>query len=901
MYFPKSELFDQRGFEKRLAHCTDHVALFRDTIQQGRRLLNERHRMGASASVVVAHHAWLIDRMLHHAWRLHHARLGNAPIALVAAGGYGRRELHPWSDIDLMLLLKNDDYDAVRDFVEVFLSFLWDIGLEVGHSVRSLHDCLQAARQDITVVTNIMESRHLEGDRELVTAMQEMTGPQHIWKPAEFFRAKLAEQQARHLKYDDSAHDLEPHIKDGPGGLRDLQTVVWVLKRRYGITELRQLIDNDYLTDGEYRQLIRGRNFLWKLRVGLHYIAERCEDRLLFDHQRVLAEQFGYRDNANHLAVEQLMKRYYRTVKDLRLLNEILLQHYEEVNPARRSARARVINPRFQSYGAYLETRHEQVFQQHPAAILELFLLLAQRTGLKGVRASTIRQLRASLHLIDNRFRADPHCRELFMRILRQPSGLTHALRRMNAYGVLGGYIPVFGGIVGQMQHDLFHVYTVDAHSLFVVRNLRRFAMDEHADDMPLANRIMAQLDKPERLYLAGLFHDVAKGRGGDHSVLGEKDAIQFCTRHGMTDYDAHFVGWLVRHHLLMSYTAQRRDITDAEVIREFVETVGDQEHLNNLYLLTIADIRGTSPQVWNAWKGRLLEDLYHAATRAIRRGLSVPQDTAERVADIRQAVRAQLPERGVPDSRLEGFWETLPTDYFLRHSADDLAWHVQSIAATRALDLPLVAARFQPRLDALVFLIYAPESGQLLSLVTKGFERMNLNIADAKIHSTRSGFALYTFAALAKGLSEGRSKAHIDQLRTRLRQRIIHDTEPDAEKVHRLPRKLKHFTINTHVDFSHFTHHTVMEVIALDQPGLLHRVARCLLQCKVHLLTAKITTVGERAEDVFFITDRDGNPVTDEQQLDCLRSRILETLKLPGNNDKQRQDTKQSKHHAAE
>lgn len=885
-YLPKIRLFDRRDFESRLAESGDYVALFRDTIQAGRQVLREQHEAGASAPTIVSRHAWLIDRILHYAWGVHQEKLDRTPIALVAVGGYGRAELHPYSDIDLMLLLERDDYEDVQAFLESFLSFLWDIGLEVGHSVRSLNDCVTAAKQDITVATNIMESRHLEGSRDLVEAMRARTASNRIWKPAEFFRAKLAEQQARHLKYDDSAYDLEPNMKEGPGGLRDLQTVFWVLKRRYGITDLKQLIDNDYLTQEEYRQLIRGRNFLWKLRIGLHYTAGRSEDRLLFDHQRVLAHEFGYRDNANHLAVEQLMKRYYRTVKDLRLLNEILLQHYEEENSSRRSSRIKKINERFQSYGGYLETRHDGVFSEHPHAILELFLLLQQRTSLKGVRASTIRQLRASLHLIDNDFRNDPHCKKLFMDIMRQPSGLTHALRRMNAYGVLGSYIPVFGGVVGQMQHDLFHVYTVDAHSLFVVRNLRRFAIDEHADEFPLANRIMSQIDKPERLYLAGLFHDVAKGRGGDHSVLGEKDAVQFCKHHGMSDYDARFVGWLVRHHLLMSHTAQRRDITDADVVREFAESVGDQEHLNNLYLLTIADIRGTSPHVWNAWKGRLLEDLYHAATRSIRHGLSVTQDTSERVAGIREAVRAQIGSRAATREQLDSFWDSLPSDYFLRHSGDDLAWHVESIASSRAIDLPLVDVRFQPRLDALVFLIYAPESEQLLSLVTKGFERLNLNIADAKIHTAGSGFALYTFVALEEALSEHMDKSHIARLKSELRHRIIHDTDAESDKVYRLPRKLKHFNIDTRVEFSQSFHHTVMEVVALDQPGLLHRVSRCLLHCKVHLVTAKIATFGERVEDIFFITDRDGNPVTNEEQLECLRSNIIEALKIPGSEE---------------
>ena len=881
MHFPRSELFDHREFERHLEDSSDNVGLFREAVQSGRRALQREHEAGASAAAVVAHHAWLIDQILHYAWRVHASLREDTQITLVAVGGYGREELHPCSDIDLMLLLDRDDYRRVKTFVETFLSFLWDIGLEVGHSVRSLKDCVTAAKGDITVATNIMEARYLEGDEELVESMRRRTGPDRIWKPPDFFKAKLAEQQARHLKYDDSAYGLEPNIKEGPGGLRDLQTVLWVLRRRYGITRLKELIDTDYLTAEEYRQLIRGRNFLWKLRIGLHYIAGRCEDRLLFDHQRVLAEQFGYRDNANHLAVEQLMKRYYRAVKDLRLLNEILLQHYEEENGSRRASRTKIINDRFQSYGGYLETRRPTVFEERPSSILEAFLLLQQRPGLKGVRAGTIRQLRASLNLIDNAFRHDPHCKDLFMRILRQPTGVTHALRRMNAYGVLGSYIPVFGGVVGQMQHDLFHVYTVDAHSLFVVRNLRRFSIEAHAGEFPLASQIMSRIDKPERLYLAGLFHDIAKGRGGDHSVLGEKDAVQFCKRHEMSDYDAHFVGWLVRYHLLMSHTAQRKDISDADVVREFAENVGDQEHLNNLYLLTIADIRGTSPHVWNAWKGRLLEDLYHAATRSIRYGLSVPQDTTARVSEIMAAVRAQLDEKVVSPEQLESFWSALPTDYFLRHSSDDLAWHVASIASSRAIDLPLVDVRSQPRLHTLVFLIYAPESEQLLSLVTKGFERMNLNIADAKIHTTTSRFALYAFVALEEGMHDGIDKRHVAYLKAELRSRIIHDPDPDSEKVYRLPRKLKHFNIQTRVEFSPSPNHTIMEVVALDQPGLLHRVSRCLMRCKVHLVTAKIATFGERVEDVFFITDRDGNPVTSDEQMECLRSSILAALKV--------------------
>ncbi len=884
MYLAKSKLFESNRFASELKSTEAPIILFRDSLQSARRKLKDYHVQGGPAQDIVHHHAWLVDQLIHAAWTYHtHLLPPKLEVALLAVGGYGRGELHPCSDVDLMLLVRSERYDKLRSFTEAMLSFLWDIGLEVGHSVRSVKDCVREAKNDVGVATNIMESRLLAGSHSLLAAMQDKTSTKKIWPPVEFYRAKLQEQRLRHKRFDDTAYNLEPNIKHGPGGLRDIQTLLWVVQRQYGATRLKELIDQGFLTEDEYRSLVRGRNFLWKLRNGLHFIAKRREDRLLFDHQRVLAAQMGYWDSGSRLAVEQLMKRYYRTVKELRLLNEILLQHYEELNLSPKSSWIENINRRYRVYNGFLETVDSRVFERAPFAMLELFLILQQNPAIKGVRAGTIRQLRTNLHRIDQGFRDDIRCRSLFLEIMRQPSGQTHVLRRMNNYGVLGAYIPVFGGVVGQMQHDLFHVYTVDAHSLFVVRNLRRFAVPEYRNEFPLASQIILQMFKPERLYLAGLFHDIAKGRGGDHSMLGEQDAFSFCKLHELSDYDAHFVAWLVRHHLLMSWTAQRQDITDEEVVLEFANKVGDQEHLNNLYLLTIADIRGTSPHVWNGWKQKLLEDLYLCTLRVLRRGQTEPIHIEQRINDVKQESLKYIDQNQIPMHAIQQHWSILPDDYFLRYNAKDIAWHVTRIASTTAIDLPIVEIKYDANLATNVFLVYAPETEQLLTLVTGSFERMNLNIVDARLHSTPAGFALYTFIALEHGGEQASSADQLNELQNRLRKQVLNPKANKTRAQAHLSRTLKHFPIEPRVTFNQppGNRPTVMEVVAQDQPGLLHQVARCLSECKVKLVTAKIATYGERAEDMFFINDRDGNPVIDSTQQQCLATRIEDALTM--------------------
>jgi len=877
----RKRLFEPLAFDQALGAAPEPLPVFRSALRSGRAALREAHDAGAAGPEIVHAHAWLVDQLLERVWRLHLDRY--APRlrgAMVAVGGYGRGELHPHSDVDLLVLLARAPNAEAREMLSRLVSFLWDMGLEVGHSARTVAECRDHARNDITVATNLMEARLLCGDAALFEKMMARTAPPKIWPTDRFFAAKRAEQQARHARFDDTAYNLEPNLKDGPGGLRDIQVIEWVARRHFDTDSLHELVNRGFLTEEEYRALIRGRNFLWRLRNGLHYLAGRREDRLFFDHQRSLARLFGYADRPGRLAVERLMKRYYRTVKELRLLNEILLQHFDEAILARRTLPVRPLNRRFRARGEYLEASSEKVFERSPWALLELFSLLQQNPGLKGVRASTIRLVRANVYRINAAFRRDITCRSLFMEIMRHPEGITHALRRMNAYGVLGAYIPAFGRVVGQMQHDLFHVYTVDEHTLFVVRNLRRLMLARHGDELPDASALMHGVVKIERLLLAALFHDLAKGRGGDHSELGEQVALAFCQRHDMSDYDAHFVAWLVRHHLALSRTAQHEDIQDPDVLMKFARLVGDQEHLDHLYLLTIADIRGTSPTVWNSWKGRLLAQLHDAASRVLRQGFGAPIQPAERIADLKREVREILVHEGLPAEAVDRHWSLLDDAYFLKHDAHSIAWHCQRILATSTIDLPLVAARRSPEHDGIEFLIFTPDRDGLFADITGKFEHLRLSIVEARMHTTRTGFALDAFVVLPVG---GRTPEERDvgRMCVTMREHLLNPHRDSAMPDRTLPRTLRHFPIEPAISFSRApgAEATTIEVIAQDRPGLLHRVALALNECKVRLLTAKIATFGERAEDVFFVCDRDGQALTDAAQLDCLDSALRRQL----------------------
>ncbi|RBP50954.1 [protein-PII] uridylyltransferase [Arenicella xantha] len=885
MHFAKSKLFNRATFKHSIRDAeTLPIAPFKAAIKKALAVLEEQQVQGASSADLVGHFTWMIDQLLILIWNHQKQSLDDrVHLELVAVGGYGRGELHPRSDVDLLVLLKKDQYDEAKEFVESFLRFLWDIGLDIGHSVRSIRDCVKEARSDVTVMTNLLEARHLAGDKALFELLDTKIRAPRMWAPDKFFIAKTQEQEQRHAQYQDTAYSLEPNLKESPGGLRDLQTILWIYNRRYGVRSFRDMAEQKLIDRDEYRILIRARNILWRMRSGLHLITQRHEDRLLFDTQRTLADDFGYLDTSTHLAVEQLMKRYYRTAKQVMYLNEVLLASYRVTHSKRISlAVGRNLNDNFLLKNKMIEQRSSKVFKRQPSAMLELFNLM-QEHKITVIHPDTIRSIRANLDLINNQFRSDPDAHKRFLALFKhEGDGLTNALARMNAYGLLGAYLPSFGAIVGQMQHDLFHVYTVDGHTLKVIENLTR--LRKYPDEFPMASELLADLYKPERLFLGALFHDIAKGRGGDHSELGESDAYEFCIQHGLSEYDARLVGWLVLKHLMMSHFSQRRDISDPDVIKEFADIVGDIEHLDNLYLLTLADIRGTSPKVWNAWKGQLLLELYNATRKALRQGVAKPHNVREHVEDDKRAalelITQQLGEKSVNEELIQTFWNTLPGDYFVRNEPYYIAWHASSLLLSSAIDIPLVTTRYSERLEANMFFVFAPETNKLLTQVTGAFDRMELNIIEARLQLSSNGFALYTFNATVPESDTARSSDYARFIEARLRKLIIeHSGEKFVARSHS-SRALKHFPIEPRITFL-FTSksYTTMEVVAQDQPGLLHNVARVLQTHNLILLSARVATFGERAEDIFYIRHGDHSPVVDKNLLQQLESELSEAL----------------------
>lgn len=876
-----ADLLDRSALVDPTVDLKKSVSACQQALAHGKTLLSEYHLEGGKATVLASNNSWLVDQILVYHWHCFKRVTASAEaVALIAAGGYGRRELNLESDIDLLILLADNNQDDQQVALgEQFIQFCWDIGIKVGHSIRNMKQCLDIAKQDLSVITNLMETRLLHGDQARFALLQQKLRSDKMWSASQYFTCKMREQQARHIHYGDTAYNLEPNIKESKGGLRDLHMISWVNNRYFGTSDLGELVTHGFLTAVEYQSLIRHREFLWRLRNGLHYLSRRCEDRLLFDYQQDLALQLGYKKGQNHLAVEQMMMAYYRAAKELQFLNELLLQHFQEAILRPGTPKVRPVNQRFQSVGNDLEAISDSLFSAQPSAMLEVFVLLQRRPGLRGIRASTVRQLRDNLQLIDDDYRQNPLHQKLFLDIFRHQTGLTHALRRMSAYGLLGAFFPAFGRIVGQMQHDLFHVYTVDAHSLFVVSNLRRLGLPQYHHEFPELSKLLSQQNNRERLYLAALCHDLGKGSGRDHSEVGEEIALDFCLSLGLSDYDANFAAWLVRNHLTMSWISQRKDIIDPRVVDRFAEIVGDQEHLDNLYLLTFADIRGTSPKVWSEWKGKLLANLYRATSRRLRTGLSGAQAVAERIEARKQAIRKLLPRR-LRGATLDNLWAQLDQEYFLRNGPGSSAWHAAVIGTAGVLDLPLVSARSRKDIGALQLLVLAPESNSLLPRVTGRLERLNLNILDARIHFTKSGLSLLVFIA-ADPDGAALNNIWIKQTTQNLQQFLLCGEQPGKVTNRMVPRALKQFTVKTKVGFTDADTlgYTIMEIVSQDRPGLLYQVARALNDCNVKLVSAKASTVGERAEDTFFITDRDGNPVNTDQQRQCLTQRLTASL----------------------
>ena len=849
------------------------AARWKRELAEGREAIRAAFVADHAPHRLLAAQAQLVDRVLRGLW----ADIGAPPgCALIAVGGYGRGQLFPYSDVDVLVLLPRALAPAAAPAIERFIGLLWDTGVEVAHAVRTIAECETEMAGDITIRTSLLEHRQIAGSRALYQLFRRSI--EATIDARAFYEAKTLEQQQRHLRYQDTAYNLEPNVKESPGGLRDLQTVVWIARAAGLGRSWRDFAARGLMTAPEAREVIRQERLLCDLRIRLHYLAGRREDRLVFDVQTALARDFGLSDTAERRASELLMQRYYRAAKSIRQISVVLLQNvHSRLFPAELAARP--IDADFQAVDELLDVVDEQLFARRPGAIFDSFLTLQQHPELKGMSARTLRALWRNRNRVDAAFRRNPANRARFIEILRQPRGVTHELRRMNQYGILGRYLPVFGRIVGQMQHDLFHVYTVDEHILMVIRNLRRFTEAQHAHEYPLCSRLIADFARPELLYIAGLFHDIAKGRGGDHSTLGSADARRFCRAHQLSRDDTELVAWLVDQHLMMSATAQKQDIADPAVVAAFAGRVGTARRLAALYLLTVADIRGTSPRVWNAWKAKLLEGLYHAAS-AVLDGGSARKRAPDSLETRRAEAARQLRLYAVPDGAEDSLWQRLDIVYFQRHSAGDIAWHARQLYYRVDGKQPVVKARLARDGAGLQLMVYLPDQKELFARICGFLGRARLSILEAKVHTTRHGYALDTFVVHDPANPNAGYRETISYIEFEL-QRVLTERAPlELPAEGRVSRHLRHFPLSPEVSIfaddkgTHF----ILEIVAGDRPGLLARIAYTLAKANVNVESAKINTLGERAEDVFLL---DGARLHDEAARLKLETALYEQLRV--------------------
>jgi [protein-PII] uridylyltransferase len=834
-----------RSITEQRARFREGKAALLDHFRASRALATEASRLVRA----LARH---VDETLAELWE--HALMPPGA-ALVAVGGYGRAELYPHSDVDVLVLLPAEHSmvganDALKSSIEGFITACWDIGLEIGSSVRTIDECLAESSNDVTVQTALLESRFLCGAKRLYTAFHRAYDA--AMEPTAFFRAKTLEMRQRHQKYEDTPYSLEPNCKESPGGLRDLQVLIWVSRAAGLGRSWTELAAKGLITPFEVKQLQRNEGVLRLIRARLHMVAGRREDRLVFDLQTAVAESFGYTAPKGQRVSEVLMRRYYWAAKAVAQLNQILILNIEERIHGVQDAPMQPINPRFLDRGGLLEVASDDLYERNPHAILETFLVFQQTHGIEGLSARTLRALYNAREVMDGEFRRDPVNRATFIEILKQPEGQTHAFRLMNQTSVLGRYLWVFRRIVGQMQHDLFHVYTVDQHILMVLRNVRRFLIADHAHEYPFCSQLASTFDRPWVLYIAALFHDVAKGRGGDHSDLGATEVRRFCRDHGLSRDDTQLAEFLVKGHLTMSRIAQKEDLSDPEVIEAFAKLVGTERRLTALYLLTVADIRGTSPKVWNAWKGKLLEDLYRLTLRAL--GGARPNVDAE-IESRKQEARHTLNLYSLLPGTEKPLWDTLELSYFVRHDAGDIAWHARSLFRHVDSAEPVVRARLSSLGEGLQVLVYAPDRPDLFARICGYFDSAGFNILDAKIHTTKAGYALDTFQVISPTLDH-----HYRDLISLVETQATHALKAEGPLPEpsrgRLSRRVKSFPVTPRVTLrpDERAQRWLLTVSASDRSGLLYSIARVLAQHKINLQLAKITTLGERVEDTFLV-----------------------------------------------
>jgi len=878
------QLIDHDHLQQQLA-ALPSVQVLKATLQAGQSQLDDifqEHKENRINELVHAR-AWLVDQILRMAWQQYS---WPEEAALVAVGGYGRRELHPQSDVDLLILLGNGlNASSWHRCTQEFITFIWDLGLQIGSSVRTLEDCCEQAKNDITIATSLIESHTIIGKADLREQAFDWVISEQAWGNEAFYKARIESQQERHRRTNDTEYNLEPNIKNSPGGLRDIQTIGWIGKRHFGLSNMAQLAGHNYLNKSELDTLRKSTDYLWTIRYALHLIAKRPEERLLFDHQRKLATFFGYEDNEEELAVEQFMHRYYRTAMHLAELNQTLLQLFDQgILHAHEADLVVSINRRFELRNGRLQACYPSLFLRQPFAMMEAFVILAQHPQCQAIGAECKRLIQTYRHLIDDKYRRDIRVNSLFMELLRSPQRMSHTLLEMQRQGVLGDYLPAFNRIVGRMQHDMYHIYTVDAHCMKVVKKMRELLLPKERERFPVASRLVHQLPKIELLYIAGFFHDIGKGSGRDHSVVGAEEVRHFCKQHQLGKWDTELVSWLVRHHLLMSMTAQKRDISNPDIIHEFATKMGDQLHLDYLYVLTVSDINATNPALWNNWRASLLRQLYTATNRVLRLGLDVPVNHQGLIEQSQTDARKLLQAQRFNPASVMRLWKNLGDDYFIRENAKTIAWHTRTIL-NHQIEGPLVAiseTSFSAFEGGTQIFVYTQDKANLFAVLCAILGQLNLDIQDARIITTEDGHSMDTFIVLdSHGNTINETPTLLAQLQERLTQALLYPNDFAYIVQQRQPRAHKLFNQPSSVSLTNPEGRiwTRLELFSADRPGLLAQVGLVFMRLGISLQKAKIQSIGGRVEDVFFITLNNGHRISDEGLLAKLENDICSSL----------------------
>ncbi|MDO6682825.1 MULTISPECIES: [protein-PII] uridylyltransferase [unclassified Oceanobacter] len=882
---PELKLADHPALLAQLADSPSPIPVIRNILKQTQQHADDYFRATLDAETPVRFRSAQMDALLDCLWQ--HTGLQNDDLALVAVGGYGRGELHPYSDIDLLLLCRDEAaITTSSEQLQGFITLLWDLKLEVGHSVRTLEDCRNEAANDLTIITNMLESRIISGAPSLFADLKAIVDSPDMWPAATFFKEKWQELEARHDKHNDSEYNLEPNVKNSPGALRDIQTVSWVTTRHFGDGSLQSLESRGFLTKFEFTRLAGSMKFLWQVRYALHMLAGREEDRLLFNLQRQIASLLGFEDDNEHLGVERFMTRFYRNQLSTTELCDLLLLHFnEDFMKSHEGVKPVPVNEHFVLFNGYLQLTDPQLFAREPAWLLKVFVLCANTPDLKGVHSDTIRALRDHRHLIDYEFRTHPDNNACFIELICHKNHVVRELSRMMRYGILGRYIPEFGHIIGMMEHDLLHIHTVDDHSFRMIRMLRQLRFSSLRNQYPLASKLIHRIQRREVLYLAALLHDTGKAQEGDHSSNGEVIALQFCSQHNLRPTDTHMVCWLVANHLTMSHAAQRLDLNNPDDIHQFAREIGDQYHLDMLYLITVADMISTNPKLWTSWRAEQMRALYFNTQQALRRGLANPLNKEEYIREIQQESLLQLEALGLSRETTLSIWGEPGDDYFLRESVDNIIWHTLSIAGHGNSSAPLVSIHQtsdQDREGATQIFIYMKDHIDLFAVTTATLDQLNLNIQDARIMTSESDDkAVDTYIVLDENNRLIDDPQRLDDIRQALITALANPEEYSTIIQRRTPRLLKQFPVETQVTMSNDPHmqRTILEVVAADRPGLLARVGAILSEFGAQMQGAKILTEGERVSDIFYILDQSGEPFSDPALCQQLQRAIVKGL----------------------